>query len=368
VRYGIALIIVLGACRLRFDETPRDAPSDGVPDGPLHLTCNVGTQIGIAEPASNKLAATGTITGIFASWIQGSGQLVGLRAELLPADVIIPRGRRESPTAVWDRIACASDGNVSLGVAQESGSTMSFVQPYDEQTLAPLTNGSLVDNILAGAHGVVATGVSPNRYLVAGRSPVGPGIGVLGIAADGTVSGGPAIVAGFQDGVSIVAVASRFAVVMANGGTCSIRSFDAALQTLGLAATWGTAAQCNEPLAVYSPGRTDVLFVRHDTVDDDLNHVIGQISGTTFSIPGEGRLATTANTPQGIGVANEYWVTYQRLGMLEAVRVTFAGVADPAKVLGPLADPTGHDVVVQNGEPYAVWVDSGAVQVAHLCP
>jgi hypothetical protein len=117
----------------------------------------------------------------------------------------------------------------------------------------------------------------------------------------------------------------------------------------------------------YSPGRTDALLVRHDVTDNDLNHVIATRSGATYTIPGEGRLQSPANEPRIAGVAAGYWVTYETNGQLEAVHVDTTGAKGTLVALGPLAAATAQDVVLKDGEAYAIWVQDG-LELAHLCP
>jgi hypothetical protein len=95
--------------------------------------------------------------------------------------------------------------------------------------------------------------------------------------------------------------------------------------------------------------------------------VIATRSGTTYTIPGESRLQSPANEPRIVGVADGYWVTYETGGQLEAVHVDITGAKGTLVPLGPLATATAHDVVVKDGEAYAIWLQDG-LELAHLCP
>jgi hypothetical protein len=66
-------------------------------------------------------------------------------------------------------------------------------------------------------------------------------------------------------------------------------------------------------------------------------------------------------------VADGYWVTYETGGQLEAVHIDITGAKGTLVPLGPLATATAHDVVVKDGEAYAIWLQDG-LELAHLCP
>jgi hypothetical protein len=148
---------------------------------------------------------------------------------------------------------------------------------------------------------------------------------------------------------------------------CTIETVDLAVTGHGSELGWGTAGDCSQPMLGYSPGRTDALLVRHDVSDNDLNHVIAARSGASYTVPGESRLQSPAYEPRIAGVAAGYWVTYETNGQLEAVHVDVTGAKGTRVALGPLTSATAQDVVVEDGEAYAIWVQDG-LELAHLCP
>ena len=48
---------------------------------------------------------------------------------------------------------------------------------------------------------------------------------------------------------------------------------------LGTPSTWGTGGQCDEPFAARVTGRNEILTLRHDTVDNDVNHAVAMVNG-----------------------------------------------------------------------------------------
>lgn len=353
---------MLAGCRFEFAQhhdaaVLRDAP-------PQALACNTPVRLG--DGAGTELAATATATHVFAVWIEPTGAVHGAGAQLT-AQVATAFDLASQPGSFLHvGVAADATGNTILGVASDP-SGVSFLRTTDDATL---TYSDVFQSTIAltSSHGVVATGVDVPAWLIAGNDSATSREMAAGIDATGAL--GPMLdIGNFSVRTTLVPFGARIAVVDgAVGNTCDIKTVTPALGSKSTTASWGTAGQCSEPTAVFSPGRTDALLVRHDETDHDLNHVIATLTMTgALAIPGESRLRSPADEPRGVGVSDGYWVAYETAGTLEVVHVDFAGTVGTPLVLGPIPSATGHDLVLFGGEPYAIWLGDG-LELARLCP
>jgi len=353
---------MLAGCRFEFAEhhdaaVPRDAP-------PQALACNTPVRLGDGTGA--QLAATATATRVFAVWLEPSGAVHGAGAQLSTQVATAFDVGTEAGTFLHAGVAADATGNTLLGIASDA-SGVSFLRTTDDATL---TFGELFQSTIAltGSHGVAATGIDVPAWVIGGNDSATVREMVAGVTAAGAI--GPTLDAGnFSARTTLVPFGGRIAVVdNVVGNTCDIKTVTPAISAKSTTASWGTAGQCSEPTAVFSPGHTDALLVRHDETDNDLNHVIATLTmAGALTIPGESRLRSPANEPRGVGVGDGYWVAYETSGTLEVVHVDFAGTVGTPIVLGPIPSATGHALVLFGGEPYVIWLGDG-LELARICP
>jgi hypothetical protein len=355
------MLLVAGCGRLHFDgpDAP-DAPADAAP---LALACNTPVHL-VDAPAAAQLGAVVTSSSVIAGWIDGTG-LFGIGIIEIPApDQALAHLATDPLDTGYTVAATAASGDRVVSAYTQNGT--SHIEVLDGG-LHELGSSPTSLTVL-GPHAVAMTGAATGVIAaVAGNDAMTNRAAIIPVNADGTL-GTP-----IDDGVvhthsSLVNIGDALAVVNDAPATkCTVQTIDLAVTAHGAQTGWGTSGDCSQPMLGLSPGRTDALLVRHDISDNDLNHVIATRSGATYTIPGESRLQSPANEPRIAGVAAGYWVTYETSGQLEAVLVDFTGVKGTPVALGPLSAATAQDVVVEDGEAYAIWVQDG-LELAHLCP
>ena len=352
---------MLAGCRFEFAAhhdaaIPKDAPPQG-------LACN--TPIRLGDGAGTELTATATASRIFAGWLEPSGAIHGAGAQLSAQVATAFDLGTQDGAFLHAGLAADATGAHILGVATDTTGT-SYLRIADDATL---TYGDIVSSTIAltGAHGVVASGVDTPAWIFAGNDSATSRELAAGVSLAPDIA--PTLDCGqFSARSTLVPFGARIAIIDdVVGNACDIKTMNPAVTTKTTSVTWGTAGQCTQATAMYSPGHTDVLLVRHDLTDNDLNHVIATLTnGGTLTIPGESKLGSPANEPRGVGVTDGFWVLYETAGSLDAVHVDFAGAKGKPLVLGPVPSPTGHDLVLFGGEPYAIWLGDG-LELARLC-
>ncbi|HEY6036062.1 MAG TPA: hypothetical protein VIV58_17420 [Kofleriaceae bacterium] len=355
------VLVMLAGCRFEFAEhhdaaIPMDAPPQG-------LACNTPVRLG--DGMGTELAATASATRVFAVWLEPSGAVHGAGAQLAAQVATAFDVGTEAGTFVHAGVAADATGKTILGVATDP-SGASYLRSTDDATL---TFGAAFQSTIAltGSHGVAPTGVDAPAWAIGGNDSATAREMVAGVNATGEL--GPMLDSGnFSARTTLVPFGARIAVIdNVVGNTCDIKTVTPAISAKSTTASWGTAGQCSEPTAVFSPGRADALLVRHDETDNDLNHVIATITmAGALAIPGESRLRSPADEARGVGVGDGYWVAYETAGTLEVVHVDFAGTVGTPIVLGMIPSPTGHDLVLFGGEPYAIWLGDG-LELARIC-
>jgi len=353
---------MLAGCRFEFADlhdaaVPLDAPPQG-------LACN--TPIRLGDGVGEDLSATATATRVLATWLDESGAIRAGGA-VITAEGATAFLRAPMQDGVFTHVAVAAAVKADrvLGVATDATGT-SFIGIADDATL---TYGDLVQSTIAltGPHGVAATGLDDPAWVIAGNDSATMREQAAGIAYTQAV--GPTLDCGNQSNrTTLVPLDGRVAVVdHVTGDDCDIKTMTSAVTSIALSTGWGTTGQCTAPTAVFSPGHTDLLLIRHDTTDNDLNHVIATLGSTgTVTIPGEMRLASPANEARGVGVTDGFWALYETAGALAAVHVDFAGAKGTPITLGMVPSAHRHDLVLFGGEPYAIWLGDG-LELARLC-
>ena len=355
---------MLAGCRFEFADLhdaalPRDAPA-------LDLACNTPVRLG--DGTGGELAATATATRVLASWLDAAGMFHAGGARLV-AESATPFVVEVDPlgAGAFVHVGVAADASRDqiLGVATDATGA-SVLSIGDDATL---TYGAAFSSTIAltGAHGVAATGVDTPAWVIGGNDSATSRELAAGVSHAGMI--GPTLDSGsFSARTTFVPFGARIAMIdNVVGNSCDIKTVNPAITANTNSTTWGTAGQCTQPIAAFSPGRTDALLVRHDTLDNDLNHVIGTINPNgTLTVPGEGKIGSLANEARGVGVSDGYWVLFETSGMLDAVHVDFAATKGTPVVLGPVPSATGHDLVLFDGEPYAIWLGDG-LELARIC-
>jgi hypothetical protein len=363
VNLRLATVVLVAACRLHFEDVPADAPADAPA---LELTCNTPVQIAEGTASSPRLSAAATRTRIIASWIADDGSIAsGAALVLSPTQVY---GFTNAPTAGGPYTAVSLAATPDVLLAAFVGSGTGGVRLFDDATGATIGGPTVTPIEILGPRGAAPTGNAGDPlFAIVGNSTATTRSEIAGVNGDGSVA--TSVDSGNINALStIVNVGNRLAVVdIPPASNCEAKTADLAVTSRTTTVGWGTNGQCSQGTLVYSPGRADALLVRHDAVDNDLNHAIATRSGMNYAIGPEMRLRTPASEPRGVGVADGYWVAYETAGTLEAAHVDFAGTVGTVVPLGPVATATGHDVVIENGEPYAVWLANG-LELAHLCP
>ena len=362
-RYRSLLLVMVAGCRFEFAEL-HDAPPPAIDAPPIALACNTPVRLG--DGNGSELAATGTATRVFATWLDPAGAIRSGGARI-GADGADPFAVTPVQDGTFVHVGIAADASLTqiLGVATNA-SGASFLSITDDATL---TFGDVFPSTIAltGARGVVPTGVDTPAWAIGGNDSVAARELAAGVTHAGTL--GPGLDCGqFSARTTLVPFGGRIAVIDdVVGNNCDIKTMNPAITTHTTSVTWGTNGQCAQAIAAFSPGRTDALLVRHDLTDLDLNHVIATINANgTLTVPGESKLGSTADEPRGVGVSDGYWVLFATAGMLEAIHVDFAGAKAAPIVLGSVPSTTGHDLVLFGGEPYAIWLGDG-LELARIC-
>jgi hypothetical protein len=360
-RYRSLLLVMLAGCRFGFEEHHDAAPP--MDASPLALACNTPVRLG--DGSGYALAATSTATRVLATW--GDGSVVRLAGAVITTEGALPFGLDAVPaTAAHLGLAADASGNDVLhGVTPEAGVTT--LTRLDDATLTAAVAVSMTVQ-LTGEQGIVATGIAEPAWVLDGNDALSPREAALGLSHD------LGIVASLDSGMyssrtTLVPFGSRIAVIDSTTDTsCDVKTMNAALTSITASVPWGTAGQCTEANGAFIAGRKDALLVRHDTVDADLNHVIGAINANgTLMVPGEKKLSGVADEPRAIGLSDGYLVLYASDGMLDVVTVDVAANVGIPIALGPVPSASAHALVVHAGEPYAIWLGEG-LELARICP
>jgi hypothetical protein len=357
-------MLVVTACgRLHFAEVPADAPDAPVDATRFALACNTPVML-VPAPAGAQLGAYATATSLVAEWIDDGGLLGLAFVDVLAADQVTARLATDPLDTGYKAAAAAADGDLVVAAYTQNGT--SHIEVLDS-SLHEIGASTTTLGVL-GPHAVAMTGATTGVIAaVAGNDAMTNRAQIVPVHADGTL-GTPVDDGALRTRSSLVHVGSVLAIVNEiPTSRCAVQTIDLAVTAHGMQTGWGTDGDCSQPILGYSPGRSDALLVRHDVSDGDLNHVIATRAGATYTVPGESRLRNPANEPRIAGVADGYWVTYETGGALEAVFVDVTGAKGTLVPLGPLAVATSHDVVVKDGEAYALWLQDG-LELAHLCP
>jgi hypothetical protein len=318
----------------------------------------------VAAPVAGQVGAAVTSSSVIAGWIDETG-LLGIGIVEIPAPDRASAHLATDPLDTGVTIAAtAASGDLVVSAYTQNGT--GHIEVLDaslhEIGASPTTLAVL------GPHAVAMTGATTGVIAaVTGNDMMTNRAQIIPVLADGTL-GTPVDDGTAHTHSSLVNVGDALAIVNDAPATkCIVTTIGLGVTAHGTETGWGTSGDCSQPMLGYSPGRLDALLVRHDISDNDLNHVIATRSGTTYTIPGESRLQSPANEPRIVGVADGYWVTYETGGQLEAVHVDITGAKGTLVPLGPLTTATAHDVIVKDGEAYAIWLQDG-LELAHLCP
>jgi hypothetical protein len=359
VLYRLATMLVVAGCgRLHFDAAA-DAPVDAAP---LALACNTPVHL-VDAPVAAQLGAVVTSASVIAGWIDDTGLLgIGI-VEILAPDQALAQLATDPLDTGYTVAATAASGDRVVAAYTQNGTNHIEVLDASLHEIGSSTTTLAV----LGSHAVAMTGATTGVIAaVTGNDTMTNRAAIVPVNADGML-GTPVDDGAIHTRSSLVNIGDALAIVNAGAATkCGVETIGFAITAHGAQTGWGTAGDCSQPLLGYSPGRLDALLVRHDVSDNDLNHVIATRAGATYTIPGESRLQSPANEPRIAGVADGYWVTYETNGQLAAVHVDVTGAKGTLVPLGPLSAATAQDVVVTNGEAYAIWVQDG-LELAHLC-
>ena len=336
---------------------------------PRGLTCNTPVELTTIVPAAApRLSAATTTTHLGAVWITDAGQVGGVAVALPSADTVQLTSYREqlgalseAPLTFASLAALPTSFLVTASFASASN-IATFAQPFDDALTQP-GSAVVLDVSLTDPHGAAAS-IDTSLFVVAGRGVTST---TALIVSPKGVEVRRANLTASPD--RLVALGSPVAVLSSSTtAACAIQLINVGTGTLGSGASWGTAGQCTEPFAAHLPTRMDALLLRHDTIDNDINHTIAGLGGGGIQITGENRLGTPAEEGRAVAVSDGYWTTYYAAGMLIAEKVDPAGVIGTAHLLAPLATPQGHDLVVRGDDAYAVWSTGGGLWLARLCP
>lgn len=380
----LLVAVALAGCRIGFD--PRVAGDGGVGDdvgdagdaaqaaidaGPIALTCNTPVALSTGTAANPHLTAAAGGNGFVAIWLDDTGHPVSQTGLLTTPTMVQATAAVVDPSGPWSMVSAAISGTtllVALGTTDLTATGGSLVHPYDTTTGqsagAPMMSGVRVASTrgltaVTGAFSLDGLGFNPIAGAYVERlSPTGAVTMQATRAQDAATT---ARIATLADGATT-------AVAGAGPNTpCAVRLQSSG--ALGPAAFWGATGMCVQPIAIPAAVGRSILLVRKDTSDGNLNHQIATVpSGSTISLPGEGKLANVADEPRGIAIGTGFWVGYHApTNTLEVVTVDSGSVVGTPISLGPTASLDAHDLLVIAGEPYAVWFANG-LQIAHLCP
>lgn len=346
-----------GCGRVAFD--PLDGPTN------VKSSCNQPVRLLPGRTNFPRLAGLATPQRIGAAWIANDGTIssggatVGADGEL---------GEALSDTLMagpdpYTAVSVASNGTTAIGAGAVNGATV--VRMYDAATLQSVAPDLTVPAAIDGAHAVTAIagplGAKYAMYAVDGTDNTS----VYGIDAGNQLAGG--VGEGFQDSyLGLATLNGRIIAVSVStdSATCEIISIATDFQSSGLLVTFGGSG-CRQPVMAQAPGRTDFLLLDYDIDMDTTLQRIATDSGGVISMGPDSNFGG-GSEPRVVATSTGYWVAVHFSGQIRAKHLNLAGVSDFEIGIATVPDDTSHDVVIHDGEAYAVWLADGLF-IEHLC-
>ena len=357
----LVLVAAAGCGRIGFDSL-----ADGDGDGSVSAaSCNRPLKVVQASAQFPRLAGLSTPTRIGAAWIADDGTIASGGATIAPDDRLTDpiSGTLLAGPAPYTAVSVASNGTTAIGAGAVNGTTI--ISMSDATTLQPVASDLTLLAAIGGAHAATAitatTGTRYALYVVDSTDNTG----LAGIDGSNQLSGG--VGEGFQDSyLGIAALNGRLLAVSVStdSATCELISVAADFQSSGLLVTFGGAG-CRQPIMAQAPGRTDFLLINFDIAMDTSFQRIAMDNAGVITMGPDTEIGG-GNEPRIVATTSGYWVLVHFSGHIRAKHLTFAGVVDRDLDVATVADDSTHDVVIHNGEPYAVWLADGLF-FEHLC-